>query len=164
MITAVLTGDDKIALRLQEAPSALRQAISDSMKRQWFRLQAAVVTQKLSGDPLHRRTGLLASSINVGGSETATEFTDDPLEIVGKVGTKVRYGFVHENGGTFGIPAHMRTITTVFGRAVAPHHVEVRAHNATFPQRSFLRSTLEEMRGSIIDNIKADVAAAAKAI
>lgn len=155
MIEARVTGADRVVVRLQSLPDRLRSALKDSMQRQLFRLQAAVVTGKLSGDPLHRRTGNLASSIN-------QRLTDDGTSIVGQVGTKVRYGAVHENGGTFQIPSHERTITQVFGHAVTPHAVTVRAHSATFPQRSFLRSSLRDLRSSILDALNADVASAAK--
>lgn len=154
LIEATVTGDDKVAARLQAAPSRLRAAIIASMQRQLFRIQAAVVTGKLSGDPLHRVTGALASSVN-------TKLTEGADEIVGRVGTRIRYGAVHENGGTFQIPAHTRHVTMVFGRSVAPHDIEVAAHSATFPARSFLRSTLTQLRGSVIDALRADAARAA---
>ena len=158
MIEATITGDEAVLARFERLPNDIRQALADSMRAQWFRLQAAVVTGKLSGDPLHRRTGVLASSINVGGPDTATEFVDGPTEIVGRVGTKVRYGKVHEEGGTFEIPAYTRKSSTVFGREVAAFEAQVRAHKVTFPQRSFLRSTLDEMRQSILDELHASIA------
>lgn len=155
LIEATVTGSDRVVVRLQSLPDILRSALKNSLQRQLFRLQAAVVTGKLSGSPLHRRTGTLASSIN-------QRLTDDGTNLVGQVGTKVRYGAVHETGGTFQIPEHTRTITQVFGRAVAPHQVSVRAHTATFPERSFLRSSLRDLRSSILDALNADVTSAAQ--
>jgi phage gpG-like protein len=164
MISGTVTGDARVLARFDSLSQTLRAALVESMKRQWFRIQAEVVTGKLSGDPLHRRTGVLASSINVGGPDTATAFTEDTTMIVGRIGTRVWYGAVHENGGTFTIKEHTRTINQAFGRAISPREVSVRAHTMTTPQRSFLRSTLREMRGSVLDAIRADMARAAKAV
>ena len=137
MISGFVTGDAAVIARFQALPGTMRAAVVDALKREWFRVQALVVTSKLSGDPLRRRTGVLASSINVGGPQTATAFEDAGTTITARIGTRVRYGAVHENGGTFQIPEHGRM-----------GHI-VRAHTATFPQRSFLRSTLAEERGNI---------------
>lgn len=157
MIEGTVTGDSAIVARFERLPATLREAVVAAMKREWFRIQAAVVTSKLSGDPLHRRTGVLASSINVGGPQTASEFVDEPDEIIGRIGTKVRYGFIHEYGGTFAIPSHDRRVEARLG---GKSTTTVREHQATFPERSFLRSTLEEMRPSVLANIRAAVAAA----
>jgi phage gpG-like protein len=160
MIVGTVTGDAAVIARFEALPAKVRAALVDAMKREWFRIQAAVVTDKLSGDPLHRVTGVLASSVNVGGTDTATAFEETPAEIIGRIGTKVRYGVVHEKGGTFSIPAHERTISQVFGRPVTPHAVSVRAYTATFPQRSFLRSTLDEMAPAVRASIERAVAEA----
>ncbi|HXN32447.1 MAG TPA: hypothetical protein VN894_11315 [Polyangiaceae bacterium] len=141
MISGFVTGDAEVLARFSALPGTMRKAVSDAVKREWFRVQIAVVKQKLSGDPLHRVTGVLASSINVGGAQTATSFDETETSITARIGTRVRYGAVHELGGTFQIPEHGRL-----------GHM-VRAHSATFPQRSFLRSTLAEMGPSIRENI-----------
>lgn len=162
MIDVQVTGGDAAVARIASLSDKMRASLRDSMQRWWYRLQAQVVTTKLSGNPLHRRTGVLASSINVGGAQTATEFTETDTQIIGRVGTKVRYGAIHENGGTFAVPEHSRTITQVFGHPISPRIVMVRAHSVTFPTRSFLRSTLRDMSTQIRDGIKADIAKAAK--
>lgn len=159
MIEATITGDKLVLAHLEKLPSNLRKAISDSVRRQWFRIQAEVVRGKLSGVPLHRRTGNLASSINVGGTDTATSFEESDTEVTGRIGTKVRYGAVHEYGGTFTVKEYQRRVTS---RLLGEHEVTVKAHNVTYPQRSFLRSTLADMRPSVLEAIRADVARAAK--
>ncbi len=157
MIEGTVTGGDAIIVKFERLPGTLRQAVVDAMTREWFRIQAAVVTDKLSGDPLHRRTGVLASSINVGGPQTATTFVDEPEEIVARIGTKVRYGFIHEYGGTFTIPSHDRRVESRLGKSFTQ---SVREHKATFPQRSFLRSTLDEQRPAVLAAIRAAVSSA----
>jgi phage gpG-like protein len=153
MIRLILTGDDKVETRIRGMNEKVRQALVDAVKTQWFALQSYVVRTKLSSQVLHRVTGNLASSINVGGPNTASEFTETPVEIVGRVGTRVVYGAVHEYGGTFKVPAHQRTITQVFGRDVTPTVVSVAAHNVTFPERSFLRSSIQDMGTQIRQSI-----------
>lgn len=162
MIEATLTGDAQVAARFAALPDKARKAISDEMRRQWFLIQTAVVREKLSGDPLHRRTGNLASSINVGGADSATAFEESDTEIVGRIGTRVKYGRVHEDGGTFQVPSHERTITQVFGRSITPRTITVREHTVTFPQRSFLRSTLREMGPGVTAALEKALADAVK--
>ena len=157
IIEASISGDAQVVARLGTLSQRMRETLVASTQRQWFRVQAEVVTSKLSGDPLHRRTGVLASSINVGAASTATAFEQSPATITGRVGTRVRYGRVYEDGGSFEIPAHQRKLTMVFGRPVAAREVSVRAHSATFPKRAFLRPTLEDMRSSILDAIESDI-------
>jgi hypothetical protein len=160
MIEFSITGDAQVIARLQAMPDKIRAALVNAMKQEWFRIQAAVVTGKLSGDPLHRRTGVLASSINVGGGETASAFEEGDQEIVGRIGTRVRYGKVHEEGGEFNVPAHARHILGRFGAGKAAMTTLVRAHTATFPQRSFLRSTFREMATSVQASLERSVAQA----
>lgn len=123
-----------------------RQALVDGMKVQWYALQRRIVTTKLSGQVLNRVTGNLASSINAGGPNTASEFLDSGNEIIGRVGTKVRYAAVHEYGGDVKVPAHER-----MGRPV-------KAYTAHFKERSFLRSGLQDQG----DQIRAAIANAVR--
>ncbi len=152
-IEVIVSGDDRAALRFEAMGPRIRQGLMDAMMREWFALQAAVVTTKLSGQVLKRRTGLLASSINVGGPDTATAFEQSPVLLVGRVGTRVWYGKVHEEGGTFEVKAHTRT--SPLGRSYP-----VRAHSVSYPERSFLRSTLRDRSTQIRSAISAAVAAA----
>lgn len=148
MIEGRVTGDDIVVARLERLGPTVRQALHDAMLAQVLRVQAAVVTSKLSGDPLHRRTARLASSIT-------SKVEDRADGLVGRIGTNVVYGRVHELGGTFEVPAHERK--TKSGKTST-----VRAHTATFPQRSFLRSVLHELQPSIVDAIQASIARAVK--
>ncbi len=161
-VVGTVYGTEQVLARLRAMPDRVRQSLVDAMKVQWFSLQAKTVG-KLSNDVLRRRTGVLASSINVGGQGSATEFLDTPGEIVGRVGTRVKYAAVHEYGGTFSVKAHDRTVGQVFGRPVNPFQQHVRAHDVVFPERSFLRSSLRDMSGQIRDSIAAAVRSAVEA-
>lgn len=156
-VIGTVYGDDKVIARLQAMPSRLRIALSNAMKTQWYALQRAIVSTKLSGQVLKRKTGVLASSINVGGPMSATEFIDQPAEIIGRVGTRVWYGAVHEYGGSFTVKGHERTISQAFGRPISPRTVSVRSYTANFPERSFLRSGLQDRSAQIRDAIASSI-------
>lgn len=116
-------------------------ALGKTIKELTFKLVGMVKADKLSGQALHRRSGRLSRSINA-------QFTDDGK--TGVVGTNVVYGKAHESGGTFNIPEHMRMMKQAFGRPVKnPREITVRAHTATFPQRSFLASALRDLEPQI---------------
>lgn len=152
MIEWTLSGDTEVIARVGRLSDSVRTALHRAMQKQCFLIQRAVVVEKLSGDPLHRRTGVLASSIN-------STVDDSGDSIIGRVGTKVRYGAVHEYGGTFNIPEHERRVFAGKGKkktTVSTH--TVRAHTATFPERSFLRSVLSEWRPSVADAISQAIA------
>ena len=150
MIIGTVTGDKAVIDKLHSLPQKIRQQLADEIKRQWFALQSHVVRNKLSGQVLKRVTGNLASSINVGGKDSASEFVESGQgDIIGRVGTKVRYGRIHEFGGTVTVKAHTRRFNKVYGRPVTPGVMEVGAHSATYPERSFLRSSLND-RSDII--------------
>lgn len=55
------------------------------------------------------------------------------------VGTNLIYAAIHQFGGEQQVPAHQRTVTSVFGRKLpAPATQSVRAHSRTMPARPFL--------------------------
>lgn len=126
-------------------------ALVAKMDETMIRLQAHVVTQKLSGQVLHRRTGILASSVRVVPTEV------DGAVIRGAVegaGGPAWYGRVHEYGGekAFDIlPSRAKILRffadgqTVFARAV---------HREPLPARPFMEPSLNEMRDTIVAEIQ----------
>lgn len=132
----------------------------------------ARVKQKLSGDVLHVRTGLLRSSIT-----SRTQVEGD--SVVGSVGTNVSYARVHEFGfnGVVTVAAHIRRTqaqmrratysvkgkdgeriykvrqTGKFGKSAGAVTVKTHQRHVNLPERSFLRSSLNE----IADKARADI-------
>lgn len=136
--------------RLHAFSPKLMQTLPPHVERYAIYLQSYVREHKLSGDPLHRRSGNLSNSINyqpISVSENSVETA---------VGTNLPYGRVHELGGTFQIPAHM---------AVSSRGKEymVRQHEATYPQRAFLSPSLQETTGSFVYEVSQAVREAADA-
>lgn len=154
-VTIQVTGEDAIQRRLA-AIANLRPALRRTLEGQLIELQAHVVANKLTGQVLHVRTGTLGRSITY-----RLEEGDDALR--GIVGTNVKYARIHEYGGTIHLPAMVprrrRALRFEVGGAVV-FAKRVRAHDVTMPERSFLRSSLEERRPKILQAFGATVRAA----
>jgi phage gpG-like protein len=142
MIKMELIGGKETVARFETVSRKVYEDLRNTIQEQWFGLQAYIVTNKLSGQVLKRRTGLLASSINVGGPESTSEFTADESVIIGKVGTAVIYAAPHEYGAVI----HR---TSSLGKPFVQ----------TFPERSFLRSGLQDRQTQIRSAINATVTA-----
>jgi hypothetical protein len=115
-------------------------------------LASRVVTEKLSGNPLHRRTGVLAGSVH------ATETTISATKISGAVEAAsgpAFYGVAHEYGttGPYEITAvRARALQFVVGgREVYAKSV---MHPA-MPQRAFMRPTEVESADWIRNELEA---------
>jgi phage gpG-like protein len=129
-------------------------AVDTALERTVLKLalkMASLVKTKLTGESLKVRTGRLRRSIHF-------EMDKSSNSVVATVGTNVQYARVHELGGTFQIPAHLRMQTVVFGRPMKqPRKVMVKGHPATFPRRSFLEASLKQMESEIQATLAAEV-------
>jgi phage gpG-like protein len=144
MIRGTVTNNTKLP-----KSGTFESALAKTISALTFRLLGMVKQDKLSGDPLNRKSGRLSRSVNA-------KFEDAGK--TGVVGTNVIYGAVHEKGGAVSIPAHMRKMKQAFGRPVAvPRDIAVSAHTANFPKRSFLASALRELEPQIKPAIQAAV-------
>lgn len=136
-----------VEARLTRMGPLIRERVRVAVERETITLQV-LVKQKLSGPVLKNKTGRLRRSINyrVTSSETA---------IAGTVGTNVTYARAHELGfdGQVHVREHLRHITQAFGRSIPPRDVTVHAHamHMHIPEKSFLRSSLQERAPSIRD-------------
>lgn len=152
-ISLKIVGGDKLVAKLQRAQSSVPQAVLYEMQNQMARAADWSRANRLSGDPLNRRSGRLSRSI------TGSATLDGNTVVRGKLSSNVPYAYVHENGGTFNIKAYSRRSA----RSKAPSGrfrkrteeqqqatVQVAAHTATYPQRAFLRPSLETNREKII--------------
>lgn len=143
-ITTQVTGEEKLREFFTKAPAKLRQELMREIDRMAIVLQARM-KMKVSGDVLNVRTGRLRRSISV----TKGQANQDGYSVT--VGTNVKYAAAHEYGfnGTVTVPAHMRMVRTAWGRPVrAPTQHMVRQHSRrlNLPERSFARSSYEELR------------------
>jgi phage gpG-like protein len=149
MLNVTLTGDKEAIARFEAMPDAVHKALLAKVTALSMKLQAKVVQEKLSGQVLKRVTGKLARSIHNDVQDAGTRITG----IVGSSGD-VKYAGIHEFGfsGPEQVKEHQRTIKEVFGRAITPKTITIRAYTRqmNMPQRSYLRSSLGEMKDEIV--------------
>ena len=152
MIIGYLVGDREVLDRLRALPDAVNSSLLPAITRLGIELQRDVQQDKLSGQVLKSRTGSLGSSIDLrvdqsGGAIVANVFTDSP------------YAAVHEYGfaGTVSVRASLRRITEAFGRPIPEKAINVRAYDRRMdlPERSFLRSALEDMGPAVREEVQA---------
>lgn len=160
MIDGVVTGSDQVNRAFGRVTPAVRAELVKGTGRIVLRLLTKVKLEKLSGQVLKVRTGRLRRSIN-----QRVDASGDL--ITGSVGTNVDYGRKWELGfkGTESVQQHMRTIKQAFGKPLkgGPKQISVRAHTrrVNLPERSFLRSALQELAAAGV--IEAEYSAAVAA-
>jgi hypothetical protein len=157
VITAYLVGDAPLLERLRALPDAINSGLVRGLTQLGIELQRHVQEDKLSGQVLRSRTGSLRSSLSLevdqsGGAVTASVFTDSQHARVQE------YGFA----GTVSVRASLRRIREAFGRPITEKTIAVRAYDRrmNLPERSFLRSALEDMAPAIRDEVEAALAEA----
>jgi len=143
--------------RLRALPDAINSGLLRGITQLGIELQRHVQQDKLSGQVLRSRTGSLRSSIGLrvdqsGGAVTASVFTDS------RYAGAQEYGFT----GTISVRASLRRIRDAFGRPIAGKTISVRAYDRRIdlPERSFLRSALEDTAPVIRDEVGAALAEA----
>jgi len=149
---------------LRAMPEHIRAELRKAMTRITLKLARHSVQTKLSGQVLKRRTGTLARSVM-----QSPRVYETAEAVVGSVGiaditgpggrAPVHYGAAHEFGGEITIPEHLRLVKQAFGRELKfPVWANVRSHTVKLPERSFLRSSLQDLYAD--GTIGAEVAAA----
>ncbi len=150
---------DDASAALAAMPDLVRQALSSKITMLAAALQAKI-QQKLSGGVLNARTGALARSI-------VATIDDTGADIAVRIGPSadIKYAAIHEFGGV--IPPHeivpnkaKALAFAVGGKQVFAKRVNLPA--VTMPERSYLRSSLEEMAGEITEGLSDAVIEAAR--
>lgn len=147
MLRVDVTGDQAALERMQGLPAEIRLALQRKMALLTMRLYRHIILSKLSGQVLRTITGRLKRSV-------AFRTEDDGERIVSEVYTDgtAPYDAIHEYGGK--TAAHdivavkaqalsfLRDGKRVFYRRV--HHP-----GSQMPERSYMRSALDDMRDEI---------------
>jgi hypothetical protein len=143
MLDIDIEGATELVARLDAMPAAIRAALKDKIADLADRLVDKIKSDKLGGEVLRARTGVLQGSI---GSSV-----DDAGASVFSAG--VKYAFAQEYGfdGDETVAAHGRAIREAFGKAIAPKTIFLRAfsRHMNLPERRFMRSALEDMQDEI---------------
>jgi phage gpG-like protein len=151
MIRAAIIGDpNKVPQYILNKFPQIQGACRVSMGRLVLSLTRKIKEEKLSGQVLKNRTGTLRRSItpSVLGTDTIAE---------GKVSTNIEYARIHEFGGKT-LP---HVILPKRGKALAfawkgkeVFFAKVNHPGSTFPERSFMRTALEEMKPEILEEFQ----------
>jgi phage gpG-like protein len=152
VITAYLVGDEEVLARLRGIPDAINAGLARAIAKLGIDLQRRVQEDELSGQILNVRSGSLKSSIDV-------EIDQSADRITATIFSDSDYARVHEFGfsGEVTVRASLRRIREAFGRPIAEKTIAIGAHSRrmALPERSYLRSALEEMAPDIRDEVEA---------
>ena len=155
-----LKGADELIVKLNGMPQAVHDKLVSTVYRLAIQLET-LVKRKLSGEVLNVQTGALRSGI-------FNTVTDSGTKVTGKVAApkNVPYAAIHEFGGVIHHPGGTAYfIDSKSQLAVFVKNSDVRAallprtkpHDIVMPERSYLRSSLSDMREQIVADIKQSV-------
>ncbi len=137
----VSVAQEAFRAKLRGYPQRLVSAVLRVTQRFAITIQRAVKEDKLTGQVLHNRTGTLRRSIN-------QEMVIGAGKITAIVGTNVVYAGIHEYGGTIRphlVEAKNAKFLRFMGRdGKWTFRKAVMIPEVHMPERSFLRSTLQE--------------------
>lgn len=139
-----ITGAADLKVRLEKSSQNILTGATKGVLRAVIQLQRYIVLNKLrSGTPLHQRSGNLIRNTNY------TEPVNENGIISATVGTSnlAPYGKVHEYGGQITIREQTRV-------SKKGKEFTVRSHIANYPERSYLRSALQERQSQIVQAIQ----------
>ena len=152
MIAARLVGDDVVLEWLSGASDAVASGIAQAITQLGIELQRHIQDDELSGQMIAVRSGSLKSSIDL-------QIDQDSERISVTVYSDSKYAAAHEYGfaGTVDVKASLRRIREAFGRQISEKTINVRAYRRgiELPERSFMRSALEDMDPAIRDEVEA---------
>jgi phage gpG-like protein len=158
MFALALDGLEETSTRFEGYPAALQAALSAKTAELAATLADLIKNDKLSGAVLNSRTGALSDSIAANVSAGA----DGVLASVGSEGN-VKYAAIQEYGGKTSaheiLPVKGDVLAFVIGDA-QQFARRVEHPGSVIPERSYLRSALEDMKDEILAEL-ADAAAQA---
>lgn len=141
--TVTVVGDQELRARFDSMPQRVHDRLLGAITSLALKLQNHVVQDKLSGQVLKRRTGKLAGSIHNSVQDAGTSIT-------GRVySSGINYAAIHEFGGHIPErrPVNAKALHWVSG---GKDVFAMYARAFDMPERSYLRSSLADMREEII--------------
>ena len=159
MLNVTVVGENELIARFEAMPDRLHAALLKKVSTLTLKLEAKI-KQKLSGDVLKVRTGKLRRSIHSRVDATSTSVTG-----LAASSGDVKYAGLHEFGGK--TKAHI--IEPQNAKALAfqmsGKQVIVKRVNhpgSVIPARSFMRSSLKDMRDEIVEGMNEAAAEATR--
>jgi phage gpG-like protein len=116
--TARVEGEARTIDNLRKGQGAVKVERKQRMEQASMYLQNYIQRNKLSGNPLKRRTGNLANQMNYNVTETGDN-------VIGRVGNRMVYAAMHEtgktkDGSTSIIPKNGKYLSIPFGAGLTP--------------------------------------------
>ena len=181
MVIGQILGVEPVIAFMDKAGSNVHQVLRTEVRQLAVMLMGYVKTNKLTGEVLHVKTGRLRRSITA-------KVTEGGTLISGVVGTNVEYAAAHEFGVNqfkiVTVRAYLRRCksrdrykmkkgkyfslqgaaakVTLAAEGMAYVHSFSRNQHTKLPERSFLRSALEELGPGIREDLAAAVMGAMK--
>ena len=132
----------------------IRRELESTIRRLTLELTNNIKSGKLTGQVLKVRTGRLRNSIH-------NKVNVSTNAVVGTVSTNVKYAAIHEYGfnGSENVKGHLRKIKQAFGKSISPKTIVINSfqRNMVMPERSFMRTALNEMQARIRNEIDSAV-------
>jgi hypothetical protein len=143
----------KLVDALKRRPLEIVNAIENRLNIILLQLSRYIVTQKLSGQVLHRRSGMLSNAVHV--NPARVEGATIRGEVTAAGSPASLYGRVHETGGNaaydiFSVRARALRFVSGAGETVFAKHVR---HPAAM-MRPFMRPSLQENEASIREQLQ----------
>lgn len=129
MFNITLAGDTGVIAALEAMPGSVRAELTRVVTRLTIGLQQHIKGDKLEGQVLRHISGNLSTSIVTGGPDASG---DSVIGTVASSSDVVHYAAVHE-----------------YGLTVARVSTRGKPFAITYPERSFMRSSLEDQRDMI---------------
>jgi phage gpG-like protein len=148
MLSLAVDGAEALRARLDAYPAGLSDALAAKAQELADALADKVKYDKLAGGVLNSRSGALAASI-------AAEVSSDGEDVAVTVGSfgDVKYAAIQEYGGKTGaheILPDKASVLAFVADGATRFARRVEHPGSQIPERSYLRSSLEEMRAEIV--------------
>lgn len=156
MIGLQITGDTALLAKLEATTGKVVAAAKTSLDMWATELAGYIRSDKLSGDPLNRRSGRLSQSVHpIQASDTSSS-----ISAGAGGGAGVPYAKIHEYGGL--IPAHVVAVKNAQALCFSVGGLKrfakaVQIPDVQMPERSYMRSALREQAPEGIAELRAAV-------
>ena len=148
LVNVTMTGDKELIVSFDEMPRSVNQALYIKIKELALKLEKLVKVGKLNGQVLNRVTGALARSIH----NDVVRTSDSVMGHVFSSGD-VKYAGIHEYGGTTSphviLPKKAAVLAFMGAGGGMVFTRKVNHPGSRMPERSFLRSSLNDMSSEI---------------
>lgn len=148
LVNVTISGDRELIASFKNLPRAINEALYRKIKVLALKLENKVKVGKLNGQVLNRITGALARSIHHDVDRAANT-------VVGRVFSSgdVKYAGIHEYGGTTAphiiVPKKASVLAFAGAGGAMVFTRRVNHPGSRMPERSFLRSSLNDMSKEI---------------